>query len=155
MSDLLIFRENRIMVVQSEPMNKMSVRGSGSRLLVCALRKTTADRKRAESRKLHPAVALGGGGQRRWRYRSERTWYRSLFDKTGHKRKRTCNIRGFALIQFPCLLERGRKIMSEGFMSNELLSMLCQPCRIEEEILSSFHRRWGQRDHLGQKGKSS
>ena len=82
-------------------MNKMSVRGSGSRLLVCALRKTTADRKRAESRKLHPAVALGGGGQRRWRYRSERTWYRSLFDKTGHKRKRTCNIRGFALIQFP------------------------------------------------------
>ena len=105
-------------------MNKMSVRGSGSRLLVCALRKT-ANRKRAESRKLHPAVILGGGGQRRWGYRSERTWCRSLFDKTGHKRKRTCSIRGFALIQFPCLLERGRKIMSEGFMSNELLSMLC------------------------------
>lgn len=34
-------RENDIMVVQSEPMSKMSIRGTESRLLACALRKTT------------------------------------------------------------------------------------------------------------------
>lgn len=41
-------------------MNKMSVRGSGSRRLVCALRKTRADRKRAESRKLCPVQSFQG-----------------------------------------------------------------------------------------------
>lgn len=38
-------------------MNKMSVRGSGSRRLVCALRKTTADRK---SRKLCSVQSFQG-----------------------------------------------------------------------------------------------
>lgn len=41
------------MVVQSEPMSKMSIQGSEGRLLVCALRKTTTDRKRAGKKSLH------------------------------------------------------------------------------------------------------
>ena len=144
------------MVVQSEPMNKMSVRGKWEQTAGMCLKKNNSRQKKSRKQEaVSSTVILGGGVQHRWRYRSECKQCRRLFDKTGHERKRTCSIRRLALIQFPCLLERGRKIVSEGFMSNELLSMYSQPCRIEEEILFGFHRRSGQRDHLGPKGNSS